>query len=372
MADRNPSKARRQAQNRAAREARIARAEAANTPVEERAFFGEAVVEPDTRSSRKKRRDASIKEKAREVIEADAIDDDDFGVDDDEDTEVAEQLEVARSIATGASRKGSSPIFSARHRAQFASTTQLQAPARTHGGVALVTGVPHLAPSATPSSRTARPVATSKNQSAASRPTTGNKGPKSETSARAATSAKPRQTVVPSQPTGRQMPQWLNRFGGNDPGGKWVMYSFVALLLASVVVNFVHILPEVAVNAKGKQVRTGRMFTIWHYGVGPGLYLLLPPILLLGLFILTSRPSNRRRSWNIALMCLVFITYVSGSIVIYFLPILLLGVGCWFARKAALDEVGGDPRVLREVEKERRVTEREALRKHRASLRNSK
>lgn len=107
------------------------------------------------------------------------------------------------------------------------------------------------------------------------------------------------------------------------------------------------------------------MFTIWHYGVGPGLYVLAPPILILGLFILTARPSNRRRSWTIALLCLVFITYLTGSISIYIIPIALLGWGCWQARKAALAEVGGDPRVLREVERERRLAEREALRNRR-------
>ncbi len=143
------------------------------------------------------------------------------------------------------------------------------------------------------------------------------------------------------------------------------MLSFLTVLLASIVLNFIHIVPEMAKNAKGKQVATGRHFTIWHYGIGPGLYFLLPPIVILGLFIVTARPANRRRSWNWALLSLAFLTFVTNSIAVYIIPIGCLAWGCWQARKAALAEVGGDPRVLREVERERRVAEREALRERR-------
>ncbi len=141
------------------------------------------------------------------------------------------------------------------------------------------------------------------------------------------------------------------------------MLSFLTILLASIVLNFVHIVPEV--NSKGKAVKDGAKYTIWHSGLGPGLYFLLPPIVIVGLFILTARPSNRRRSWNMALLCLVFITFITGSISIYIVPVACLAWGCWQARKAALEEVGGDPRVLREVERERRVAEREAARARR-------
>lgn len=142
------------------------------------------------------------------------------------------------------------------------------------------------------------------------------------------------------------------------------MLSFLTVLLASIVLNFVHIVPEI-VETAGKKVQTGRSFTIWHYGLGPGLYFLLPPIVILGLFILTARPWDRRRSWNFALAILVFITFVSQSISIYLIPIACLAWGCWQARKAALEEVGGDPRVLREVERERRAAGKQALREQR-------
>lgn len=208
------------------------------------------------------------------------------------------------------------------------------------------------------------------------------------------------------------------------------MMSFAMVLMASVVINFVHIVPPPAgsvtlrdgsdsvqiadasviakdgavqivaggddridvpvdgkvthgglkVDEKGEvgdgksalEVKVGdgdvaiskntEMFTIWHFGFGPGLYFLLPPIVILGLFILTARPWDRRRSWNIALGCLVFITFITQSISIYIVPIGALAWGCWQARKDALAEVDGDPRVLREVERERRLAGREALR----------
>lgn len=139
------------------------------------------------------------------------------------------------------------------------------------------------------------------------------------------------------------------------------MMSFAMVVMASIIINFVHIVPEI-VEIDGKKEQTGEYFTIWHYGIGPGLYFLLPPVVVLGLFILTARPWDRRRSWNFALGCLVFITFITQSISIFIVPIGALAWGCWQARKAALEEVGGDPRVLREVERERRIAGREALR----------
>ncbi|MBS1848895.1 MAG: hypothetical protein JST73_11515 [Actinobacteria bacterium] len=141
-----------------------------------------------------------------------------------------------------------------------------------------------------------------------------------------------------------------------------MLISFATVLLASAVLNFVRVIPETKTGPKGKPVATGHLVSIWHFGVGPGLYILLPPILILGLFILSARPWDRRRSWNFALMLLVFTTYLSRTISIYVIPIACLAWGCWQARKAALDEVGGDPRVLREVERERRVAGKQAAR----------
>lgn len=236
------------------------------------------------------------------------------------------------------------------------------------------------------------------------------------------------------------MPAWLDRFGGNEPGGRWIMMSFAMVLMATVIINFVHIVPpppgsvtlsdgsdsvsfsdarvvqegdtvrivtgddagidvpvqgkmthpdleigddgeigddktaiEVTVNTNGNVVvaENTQMYKIWHYGLGPGLYFLLPPVVILGLFILTARPWDRRRSWNIALGCLVFVTFITNSISIYIVPIGALAWGCWQARKAALAEVDGDPRVLREVERERRMAGREALRAARGRRRGS-
>lgn len=251
------------------------------------------------------------------------------------------------------------------------------APARTHPGVVEATGVAAVAPRVgvrRPNGRAQRRTpATAKADGArteaidveadTSDGTSARRADKAPQHSEAAARPRPGPTRAPAKP----LPGFLDRFGGNEPGGRWVMVSFATLLIASIVLNFVHIVPEVVENAKGKKVQTGTHFTIWHYGVGPGLYFLVPPILIMGLFIITARPWDRRRSWNIALACLVFITFITQSISIYVIPIAALAWGCWQARKAALDEVGGDPRVLREVERERRIAGKEAMRQQRAA-----
>lgn len=374
MAERNPSKQRRQAQNRAARDARKARSDAANTPVTERRTVPEA--DDDERGSRRRRRSASqdeVKAKARRVIRAaDAADDGEAPED------VTDDRGAPRTDATPAPpRRGFSPVFSARHRQSVAAATADAAPARTHPGVIEATGVTAIAPRAAvrrPQGRAQRRTPTTTRAGTARATAVEDTADTSDATTKSQAEGAPRRIEAAARPrTGsarpptRPLPGFLDRFGGNEPGGRWVMISFATLLIASIVLNFVHIVPEVVKNAKGKKVQTGTHFTIWHYGVGPGLYFLVPPILIMGLFIITARPWDRRRSWNIALACLVFITFITQSISIYVIPIAALAWGCWQARKAALDEVGGDPRVLREVERERRIAGKEAMRQQRSA-----
>lgn len=90
--------------------------------------------------------------------------------------------------------------------------------------------------------------------------------------------------------------------------------------------------------------------------------------MIVGLFVFTARPWDRRRSWNFALALLAFSTFLTGLITIYMVPLGLLAWGCWQARKAALEEVDGDPRLLREVERERRIAAKEAARARRDGI----
>lgn len=372
VADRNPSKQRRQAQNRAAREARKARSEAANTPVEDRRVVEEPKADRKRRSRRERAKVSreEVEEQARAVIEASAVEDEGF-----DRGSLPEPEPTAEPVAA---RRGSSSVFSARHRAAVADATAGRAPARTHHGVVEATGVVGVAPAPVTRSSTGsggsggsvrKASRNDSTRSAAATRSSGSSSAKASRSRPGAGASRPaaRGTSAKrnsSRPPAKPLPPFLDRFGGNEPGGRWVMLSFATVLIASIVVNFVHIVPEI-VETGGKKVQTGKYFTIWHYGIGPGLYFLLPPIVILGLFIFTARPWDRRRSWNFALALLVFITFVSQSISIFMVPIALLGWGCWQARKAALEEVGGDPRVLREVERERRAAGKEALREQR-------
>lgn len=171
--------------------------------------------------------------------------------------------------------------------------------------------------------------------------------------------------AVPRQaPPGRPLPPWLDRFGGNEPGGRWVITSFLTILLASVVLSFAKIVPE-QIKKNGKFVATGKKFSIWHFGAMQGLVYLLPPILVVGLSIVLARPGNRRRNWNMALLLLVLVAFMLGAIPIFIVSIGCLAWGCWMARKAALAEVGGDPVALRELERERRLADRAAMRQAR-------
>ncbi|HET8929567.1 MAG TPA: hypothetical protein VFN21_02810 [Acidimicrobiales bacterium] len=384
MAERNPSKQRRQAQNRAEREARKARSVAANTPVEERRTAEE---ESDKRGRSRRRRSRKnqdeISARARSVIEAEAADDDvdEFEAVDDEFDEYDDEVDgepVAAPRATGGERRASSPVFSARHRASVATSTADRAPARTHVGVAEATGTEVVAPRAVSPTRSTAKVTPARTGSSRAKATGSTKNATTSQARGGASADKTRGagrgTATPrksNRPPAKPLPPFFDRFGGNEPGGRWVMISFGAVLLATIVLNFVHIVPEVVENAKGDRVQTGRTFTIWHFGFGPAMYYLLPPIVILGLFILTARPWDRRRSWNFALALLTLSTFLTGLISIYMIPIACLAWGCWQARKAALQDVGGDPRVLREVERERRIAGKEELRARRGAGRTS-
>lgn len=379
---RKTSKQRRQAQNRAIREARAARSRAANTPVTERRVTAEEPTPKERRSRRRRRSRKSAEQvsaEARTIVEASGQED----VDDLDDEAAAEDTDEVEPAMVAPVRRRSSAVFSPEHRAAVGAATADRAPARTHAGVLAATGVDELvagtasAGAATPA-RAAR--SSSSGSSAPSRRTGASE--RTGTSGRngAARGPADRKAPTPSDPTAyrprptssaRPLPAFLDRFGGNEPGGRWVMLSFVTILVASVVVNFVDIVPEIVTDASGEQVQTGNYLSIWHYGIGPGLVFLLPPILVMAIFIFTARPWDRRRSWNYALALLAFSTFITQSISIYIIPIGLLAWGCWQARKAALAEVGGDPRVLREVERERRIQAREALRARRAATRES-
>lgn len=382
MADRNPSKQRRQAQNRAVREARKARSEAANLPVEERRTT--ASEEPVDRRSRRRRTRKSredVRAEARSVIEAEEAaaeiyDDDEFEDEFDDDSETGEDPETppAVTVAPGA-RRGSSPVFSARHRTAVAASTAGSAPARTHVGVAAATGTEVVAERTRTPSRVANRGSSTTERATATAKVKASSGSGGSASARSrSNAAATRPRSAPSRPAPRQsdrrpakpLPSFFDRFGGNEPGGRWVLLSFATVVLASIVLNFVHIIPEVVENAKGKKVQTGEYFTIWHFGLGPGLLFLLPPLVILGLFIVTAKPWDRRRSWNFALALMALSTFMTQSISIYIIPIGCLAWGCWQARKAALADVGGDPQVLREVERERRIAARDARRARRS------
>jgi len=387
VAERNPSKQRRQAQNRAARDARKARSVAANTPVEERRIATEDEPEKGRRSRRRRPRKSQdeIRAEARALVEAEAeaeaeveaeVEVEADGEGDDLTDVAVEEIDVdtVDAPATVGVRRGSSPVFSARHRAAIAASTAGRAPARTHVGVAEATGTEVVGPNAGPLARRSGGGAkgsSPRNEAVkASAPGGARRNHSSSQTAgdatgrsRAGTGSPGRRT--PTRPPAKPLPPFFDRFGGNEPGGRWVLLSFATVVLASIVLNFVHIIPEVVENAKGKKIQTGKYFTIWHFGLGPGLMFLAPPILILGLFIITARPWDRRRSWNFALALLTLSTFLTQSISIYIIPIGCLAWGCWKARKAALEDVGGDPQVLREVERERRIAGKEAMRARR-------
>lgn len=339
VAERNVSKKRRQAQNRAERAEREARAVAAKTAAEERR--AERAPDPVEPSRASRRRESG-------PIVSGAIDDE----------PVAPVVLAPQAPAT---RRGRSPVFSARHRKVVEVESPTGRPARTHEGVAFATGteLAAVAPRARQAT-TAPPTAatTRRSESGATASTTKKSGstqPRSGNS-RAAAAAAPRPA-----PSGRPLPPWLDRFGGNEPGGRWVITSFLTILLASGVLSFAKIVPE-QIKKNGKFVSTGKKFSIWHFGAMQGLVYLLPPILVVGLSIVLARPGNRRRNWNMALLLLVVVAWMLQAIPIFLVSIACLAWGCWLARKAALAEVGGDPAALRALERERRMADRAAMR----------
>lgn len=338
MAERNESKKRRQAQNRAERAERAARAAAAKTAAEER----RAERAPDPVESRRAPRRAN-----ESPIVSGAIDD-----------EPIVPAEVAAKAPV--SRRSRSAVFSARHRNEVEAANTSGRPARTHREVAIATGTELVAAAAVSRpATTSRPVATTANDRRSA--STGTASTARRSGAARPAEARPATTAPRPVPPGRPLPAWLDRFGGNEPGGRWVIMSFLTILLASVVLSLVKIVPE-QIRKNGKFVATGRKVTIWHFGTMQGLVYLLPPILVVGLSIVLARPGNRRRNWNMALLLLVFVAFMLGAIPIFIVSIASLAWGCWLARKAALAEVGGDPVALRTLERERRMEDRAAMR----------
>ena len=337
MAERNESKKRRQAQNRAERAERAARAAAAKTAAEER----RAERAPDPVESRRDVRRAN----QSPIVE---------GAIDDEPIAAAEPTPQAP-----ATRRSRSAVFSARHRREVEAASAAGRPARTHRDVAIATGTDlAAAPAVRQTSAASSAVATSAARTRGSGP--GGASTQRPATSRSAT-ARPAATAPRRTAPGRPLPPWLDRFGGNEPGGRWVITSFLTILLASVVLSFAKIVPE-QIKKNGKFVSTGKKFSIWHFGALQGLVYLLPPILVVGLSIVLARPGNRRRNWNMALLLLVVVAFMLGAIPIFIVSIACLAWGCWQARKAALDEVGGDPVALRALERERRMEDRAAMR----------
>jgi hypothetical protein len=340
VAERNESKKRRQAQNRAERAERAARAAAAKTAAEER----RAERAPDPVESRRASRRAN-----ESPIVSGSIDDEPI-------------VPADPAPQAPASRRSRSAVFSARHRNEVAAANASGRPARTHREVAIATGTELVAASVVrqPATASSAVAATTANDRRAGSTRTATATQRSG-AARPA-KARPVTTTAPRQvPPGRPLPAWLDRFGGNEPGGRWVIMSFLTILLASAVLSLVKIVPE-QIKKNGKFVATGRKVTIWHFGTMQGLVYLLPPILVVGLSIVLARPGNRRRNWNMALLLLVFVAFMLGAIPIFIVSIACLAWGCWLARKAALAEVGGDPAALRMLERERRLEDRAAMR----------
>jgi hypothetical protein len=288
MADRNPSKKRRQSQNEAAREARANRSAAARA--------GSAAT-------------------------------------------------AAADEGTKAGKSGS--IFS---RGRTASTSSGARPARTAAGVARATGT------ASPA-RPSRAAATKATPPGRKNGSTNSKAsPKAGADDGADRSAKPRASGRPSKP----LPPWLDRFGGNEPGGRWIVFSFIAAVVASLTMSFAKVMTDVnSKTGKALQVRdpvTHKLHnappvTAFQHGAAQGLATVLPVPLVIGFTLLLSRPPNHRRTWYFGLAALFLLIVLAGGSPLYLPAIGIYGFGCWQARKAALLEAGGDPKVLKEQDR---------------------
>jgi hypothetical protein len=73
--------------------------------------------------------------------------------------------------------------------------------------------------------------------------------------------------------------------------------------------------------------------------------------LVIGFTLLLSRPPNHRRTWYFGLAALFLLIVLAGGSPLYLPAIGIYGFGCWQARKAALLEAGGDPKVLKEQDR---------------------
>lgn len=129
-----------------------------------------------------------------------------------------------------------------------------------------------------------------------------------------------------------------------------VIFAFVLTLLASISACFMDVVAFTEINPETGKQEVTKSVTALHWGIGRGLAIVGPAPVAVGLAILLARPPNRRRTWYFGAAALFLVTMTSG-----FLYLAALGVmiwGCWQARKAALDEVGGDPKALRERDRE--------------------
>ena len=222
-------------------------------------------------------------------------------------------------------------------------------PARTAAGVAKATGT---------SSSPARP-----SRAAATKATPpGRKG-----SSTAKTPAKAAATGDAATPAAaaakrpsRPLPPWLDRFGGNEPGGKWIVFSFIASVVASLTMVFARVVTDVNTKTgKVLQIRdphTHKLHnappvTAFQHGLARGFAMVLPIPLVIGFTLLLSKPPAHRRTWYFGLVAIFLLVFLAGGSQLYLPAVACFGVGCWQARKAALLEAGGDPKVMKEQER---------------------
>ncbi len=121
-----------------------------------------------------------------------------------------------------------------------------------------------------------------------------------------------------------------------------ILLAFLMSVLASVLACVMKVVAYTE-TVNGKQVT--HAVTALHFGVGRGLSIVAPAPVAVGLSILIARPENRRRTWYFGAAALFLVTFTTGFL---YLPAFGVMVwGCMQARKAALAEVGGDPKALR-------------------------
>lgn len=129
-----------------------------------------------------------------------------------------------------------------------------------------------------------------------------------------------------------------------------ILFAFVLTLIASIAACFMNVVAFTETNvATGKQEVT-KSVTALHWGIGRGLAIVGPAPVAVGLAILLARPPNRRRTWYFGAAALFLVTMTSGFL--YLAAFGVMAWGCWQARGAALAEVGGDSKALRQRDRE--------------------